>query len=191
MAESVPWLADFALRAGLAYEPEPDERWIRVWEPWTTLRTPIRYEHGLSATGTTSALTIARFVLAPREGYAVSDEGWIAIAQDERLRGHAAATSDANPIFRDEGSLLPRRRTGDPAFDAVFASYAESDAALAEAVNPSVRKLTLGWRAPVHFEIRPGGFMIAPTALRPDPASLAWLLDAARVFANKAAPTRK
>jgi hypothetical protein len=187
MADAVPWVADYALRAGLRYEPDPDERWLRVWEPYVTLRTPIRYEHALSTTGTTSALTIARFVLSPREGYAVGDEGWIAIGQDERLRGRAAATNDASPIFRDDAASLPRRQTGDPAFDAVFASFAESDETLAQTLHASVRKLTLGWRAPLHFEIRPGGFVLAPVALRPDPQSLAWLLDAARVFANKAA----
>jgi len=190
MAEPVPWLFDFAQRAGLAYEAEPDERWLRVWEPYVTLRNPIRYEHALGATGTTSSLTLARFVLAPREGFAVGDEGWIAIGQDERLRGTAASTNDANPIFRDDAATLPRRATGDARFDAVFATFAASDAAVA-CITESVRKLTLGWNAPLHFEIRAGGFVLAPTALRPDPASLAWLLDAARVFANKAAPAAK
>ena len=107
MAEAVPWLADFALRAGLSYEPEPDERWLRVWEPYVTLRNPIRYEHAVSTTGTTSALTIARFVLTPRPGFAVGDEGWIAIAQDERIRGKVAATNDANPIYRDDATSMP------------------------------------------------------------------------------------
>ena len=187
MAESVAWVADFAMRAGLRYEPDPDERWIRVWEPYVTLRTPVRYEHALSATGTTSALTVARFVLAPRAGYAVGDEGWIAIGQDERLAGTAAATSDAGSIFRDEATSLSRRATGDPAFDAVFASYGETDAVVAQVLNPSVRRLALEWRTPVHFEIRRGGFILAPVALRPDAPSLTWLLDAARVLANKAA----
>jgi len=187
MTAPVPWLVEWAARAGLSYEPEPDERWLRVWEPYVTLRTPIRYEHALSTTGTTSALTVARFVLAPREGYAVGDEGWIAVGQDERLRGRAAATNDASPIFRDDAVSLPRRTTGDAAFDAMFASYAESDEELARTMNAGVRKLALAWNAPVHLEIRPGAFVLAPVALRPDAASVAWLLDATRVFANKAA----
>jgi hypothetical protein len=186
MAEAVPWLADFALRAGLTYEPDLDERWLRVWEPYVTLRTPIRYEHALGSTGTTSALTVARFVLAPRPGYAVGDEGWIAVGQDERLRGTAAATSDASPIFRDDATSLARRMTGDAGFDAVFASYGETDD-VGAVLNPNVRKLAIEWRTPVHFEIRRGGLILAPVALRPDAASLAWLLDAARVLSNQAA----
>jgi hypothetical protein len=186
VAEAVPWLVDYALRAGLKYEPEPDERWLRVWEPYVTLKNPIRYEHALSTTGTTSALTVARFVLAPREGFAVGDEGWIAVGQDERLAGTVAATSDVSSVFRDEVSL-PRQSTGDPAFDAVFATFAPSADAITAILNPNVRRLALGWQTPIHFEIRPGGYVLAPVALRPDPPSVAWLVDAARVFANKVA----
>jgi hypothetical protein len=185
MADSVAWLQDFALRAGLRYEPDPDERWLRVWEPYVTLRTPIRYEHALSSTGTTTALTVARFVLAPRSGFAVGDEGWIAVAQDERMLGsRVAATNDPSPIFRDEDISLPHRRVGDAAFDAAFSTYAATDTDLA-VLNSSVRKLVLGWNAPLHLEIRQGGYILAPTGLRPDPASLSWLLEAAGVFAAK------
>ena len=187
MAESVWWMADFAVRSGMRYEPDVDERWIRVWEPFVTLKTPIRYEHALHATGTSAALTLARFVLAPRPGWAVGDEAWIALVQDEDIRGpRAAASSDAGGIFSDTVTSLSRQLTGDPAFDAVFSSFAESSAALAEAVTPSVRKLTLGWRTPVHFEIKPGGFVLAPVALRPEPQSLAWIVEATRLFAEKA-----
>ena len=186
MALSVPWMVDFAVRAGLRYEPETDERWIRVWEPYVTLKTPIRYEHALHGTWTSSAITLARLILTPRPGFAVGDEAWIAIAQDERITGKVAASSDAGPLFRDAAVALPRQRTGDAAFDAVFATYAESAEATA-AITPSLRKLVLVWRAPIHFEIRPGGFILVPVALKPDAASLAWLVDAARVFAEKAA----
>jgi hypothetical protein len=195
MAEAVPWLTDFALRAGFKYEPEPDERWLRVWEPFVTLRNPIRYEHAVSTTGTTSALTIARFVLAPRDGFAVGDEGWMAVGQDERFAAPpgepprsriVAATSDTSSVFRDEASF-PRTSTGDPAFDAIFATFAASGDGIATVLNPSVRKLAIGWQTPIHFEIRPGGYVLAPIALRPDPPSLAWLVDAARVFADKVA----
>jgi hypothetical protein len=159
------------------------------------LRNPIRYEHAVSTTGTTSALTIARFVLAPREGFAVGDEGWMAVGQDERFAARpgeaprariVAATSDTSSVFRDEASF-PRVSTGDAAFDAIFATFAESGEVVAAVLNPSVRKLAIGWQTPIHFEIRPGGYVLAPIALRPDPPSLAWLVDAARVFADKVA----
>lgn len=180
-------MVDFAVRAGLRYEPDADERWIRVWEPYATLKTPIRYEHALHGTWTSSAITIARMILTPRPGFAVGDEAWIAIGQDERLRGKAAASSDAGPLFRDSAVPLPRHRTGDPAFDAVFSAYGETAEAVIEAISPSLRKLTVGWRAPIHFELRPGGFILVPVALKPDPQSLSWLVDASRVFAEKAA----
>ena len=134
-----------------------------------------------------SALTVARFVLSPRPGFAVGDEGWIAIGQDERLKGTAAATSDTSLIFRDEATSMGHHTTGDAAFDAVFASFGESDETVASVLNPAVRRLALEWRTPVHLEIRAGGFVLAPIALRPDAPSLQWLLDAARVLANKAA----
>lgn len=187
MALSVPWMVDFAVRAGLRYEPDVDERWIRVWEPYATLKTPIRYEHALHYTGTSSAITIARMILSPRPGFAVGDEAWIAIGQDERLLGKAAASSDAGPLFRDVAVPLPRQRTGDAAYDAVFSCYGETEEGVREAISSSLRKLTLGWRAPVHFELRPGGFILVPVALKPDPPSLSWLVEASRVFAEKAA----
>jgi hypothetical protein len=187
VAGPVWWIADFAARAGMRYEPEVDERWLRVWEPFVTLKTPIRYEHALHSTGTSAAISIARFVLAPRPGWTIGDEAWIAFVQDEAMTGpRAAATSDAGGIFGDTVTSLPRQFSRDPAFDSVFTSFAESEDALAKAVTPSLRKLTMGWRTPVHFEIKAGGFVLSPVALRPEPQSLAWLTSAARFFDEKA-----
>ena len=187
MATPVWWIADFAARSGMRYEPDVDERWLRVWEPFVTLKTPIRYEHALHSTGTSAAISIARLVLPVRPGWTVSDEAWIAFVQDEAMTGpKAAATSDAGNIFADTVTSMPRQFTGDPAFDAVFTSFAESNGALSQAISPSLRKLTLGWRTPVHFEIKPGGFVLSPIALGPEPQSLAWLTSAAKFFDEKA-----
>jgi hypothetical protein len=188
------WIADYAARGGLRYEPDADERWLRVWEPYATLKTPIRYEHALYLTGTIGSLTIARMCLAGPEpsvpGLApVGPEAWVVIGQDERLTsGRAASVSDASGVFGEGLDLvpLPRRATGDAAFDNVFASFAETADDLA-AITPSLRKLVLGWRVPLHFEIRKGGFVMAPVALRADASSLGWLVQAAQLFAEKAA----
>ncbi len=172
------WLAGYAARAGLRYAPEADERWLRAWEPYATLRVPVRYEHLLEG----PALTVARFVL---DGGA---NAWIAIAQDDRVRGRAAVTNDATRAFGDGPELvtMPRRPTGDPVFDAAFAVFAPSSDELGLAVTPGVRRVTLSWRTPVHFEVRPGGVVLAPVALRADPASLAWLLQALATLTRKA-----
>lgn len=206
MTEPQAWLTAYAARKGLAYEPDADERWIRAWEPFTTIRTPIRYEHALSATGGSGSITIARFVVElaapPDVPDAMPSEAaaWIAIVQDVRLEAHAraAATCDFAPdrtgvlrprVFGDPLDLItmPRRSTGDAAFDHAFASFAPTAEDLARAITPSVRKLTLGWRIPLHFEVRPGGFILAPTLLAPDGQSLSWLLGAAQFFGEKAA----
>jgi hypothetical protein len=191
----VPWIAQYAARKGLKYTPDADERWIRAWEPYTTVRTPLRYDHVLEATGEAGSLTIARFYVLTQmvasTGAMVEGEAsaWIAIAQDLRSQARAAATSDVGRVFGESLDLvtMPRRPTGDAAFDHVFATFAPSDEDLGRAVTPSVRKLALSWQTPVHFELRPGGFILAPVALRADPDSLAWLVRAVHVFGEKAA----
>lgn len=172
------WLAGYAARTGLRYAPDADERWLRAWEPYATLRVPVRYEHLLEG----AALTVARFVL---DGGA---SAWIAIAQDDRVRGRAAVTNDGTRAFGDGPELvtMPRQRTGDAAFDAVFAVFAPSNDEVALAVTPGVRRVALSWRTPVHFEVRAGGVVLAPVALRADPASLAWLLQAVATLTRKA-----
>ncbi len=187
MVEAVPWITQFSRERGLRYEPEADERWLRAWEPYVTLKSPLRYEHALLATAATGSLTLARLVVTGSGGEDAS--AWIAITQDERLRVRAAATSDRASVFGEGLDLipLPRRRTGDARFDAAFASFAPDDADLATGIGPSVRKLVMGWRAPLHLEVRQGGFVLAPVALAANPASLAWLVRAVELFGEKAA----
>jgi len=193
----IGWIEAFAAQRGLRYEPDADERWLRAWEPYSTLKVPVRYEHALHATGGTGSLSIARAVVelaapAPPPGSPVlgtPEVGtWIAIVQDVRITAKAAVTSDFGGIFAEPLDLVPmmRRSTGDRTFDHVFAAFAESDEELARAVTPSVRKLLLGWRVPVHAETRGGGFVLAPVSVAPDPQGLAWMLNAVHLFGEKA-----
>lgn len=192
---TVLWIADYAARAGIRYEPEADERWLRIWEPYATLKTPVRYEHALHLSSATGAITIARFCLPtslPRQPNMPEPRGpeaWIAVAQDERLMGgRACSVSDSSGVFAEPLDLvpMPRRTTGDSTYDHVFASFSENPEDMAR-ITPSVRKLVLGWRVPLHFELRKGGFILAPVALRADGPSLAWLIQGAQLFADKAA----
>ena len=195
IVEPIPWIAEYAGRKGLKYQPDADERWMRVWEPYTTLKTPHRYEHVLEHTGDTGSVTIARMLVTmpvrgPDNAWVEGEAGaWIAIAQDERAQGRAAATTETGQIFSDPLELvaMPRRVTGDREFDELFASFAPTPEDLTLAITPSVRKLALSWRVPLHFEIRPGGFIVAPIALPADPASLSWFVRAVYTFGEKAA----
>src|SRR5579862_3261028 len=143
----VPWLVEYAGRKGFRYSPEADERWMRAWEPYATLRVPLRYEHVLESTGDVGSLTIARLVVE------TGASAWIAIAQDPRMTGRAAVTSDGRSAFREPLDLvtLPRMTTGDAAFDAAFASFAPTARDLTEAVSPRARRLALSWQTPTHL----------------------------------------
>lgn len=187
----VHWIDALARARGLRYEPDADERWLRAWEPYTTLKVAHRYEHALHATGGTGSISVARAVLEiPRPAPLMPVEAgtWVAIVQDPRVTASAAVTSDFGSAFAEPLDLVsaPRRPSGDPAFDHVFASFAATADALAQAITPSARRLLLSWRIPVHAETRPGGFVLAPVSLASDPRALAWLFEAATFFGEKA-----
>jgi hypothetical protein len=186
------WIDAIARQRGLRYEPEADERWLRAWEPYTTLKVPFRYEHALHSTGSNGSISVARAVLgaSARAQAAPSEYGtWVAIVQDVRLKARAAVTSDFASVFAEPPDLvtLPRRPTGDGGFDQIFASFAATDGDLAMGITPSARRLLLSWRVPVHAETRAGGFILAPVTLSADDRGLAWMLDAVHLFGNKAA----
>jgi hypothetical protein len=194
---AVPWIEAFAAQRGLRYEADADERWLRAWEPYTTLKVPLRYEHALLATGGSGSLSIARAVVelppppappspAPRQAIEVGT--WIAIVQDVRMTAKVATTSDFAGVFGEALELvsMARRSTADPAFDHVFASFADSAEELNQGLTPSLRKLLLGWRVPVHAELRPGGFVLAPVSVAADEGGLAWMLNAVHLFGEKA-----
>lgn len=183
MPSPIAWVTAFAQQRGLRYEPEADERWLRAWEPYTTLRVPVRYEHALNATGATGSISIARAVVSIPGGEVGT---WIAIVQDERLTRRIAVTSDFATPFAESVDLiaLARQATGDVSFDRHFATFAAT-AEDAAAVTPSLRKLLFGWGVPVHAEMRPGGFVLAPVTVPPDPGGLAWMLDAVHLFGAK------
>jgi hypothetical protein len=190
------WIEAFAAQRGLRYEAEADERWLRAWEPYTTLKVPIRYEHALHATGGTGSLSIARAVVElaspppPAVQAPVEVGTWIAIVQDVRMTAKAATTSDFGGVFGEplEFVSMTRRSSGDATFDHVFASFADTAEDLQKALTPSIRKLLVGWRVPVHAEFRPGGFVLAPVSVSADDKGLAWMLDAVHLFGEK--PTK-
>jgi hypothetical protein len=194
VSEAWAWLAQYAEKHALRYEPDEDESWFRAFEPFVTLRTPLGYGHALHATGNKGSMSIGRMIVPSDPGDPDSRPAgaWIAFVQDVRLDSvRAAATNDLRSPspFAESPDLvaLPRRRTGDGAFDRAFASFGPSDADVGRALGPSVRKLALSWRVPLHIDVRPGAFILAPVSLPADPGSLAWLHGAVQFFGEKAA----
>lgn len=195
-AVSVPWIAEFAATRGFRYEPDADERWLRVWEPFATLRVPFRYAHALSATGGIGSISLAMMVLevpAPHMATGTREVAtWLAIVQDTRITARFAVTSDRQFVFGESLDLvsMPRQSGGDAWFDGVFATFAATQEAVNEGLTPSLKKLLLGWQTPLHAEVRPGGFILCAAALPPDYAGLAWLAEATTLFGEKATKTR-
>lgn len=193
MTAPIPWLEAFAAQRGLRYEAEADERWLRAWEPYATLKVPHRYEHALHATGEAGSITIARAVVAsphppPPPAPPLELGTWIAIVQDTRLSRRVAVTSDFGGVFSEplELAAMTRRSTGDGSFDHVFATFAETDDDVTRGLSPSLRRLLLSWRAPAHLELRPGGFVLAPVSATADARGLAWVFDAVHLVGAKA-----
>ena len=192
--ESLPWVASFGAQRGMRYEADADERWFRAWEPYTSLRVAIGYAHSLSATGRGGSMSVARMEVptafplpGPAGGGTASAYAWIAIVQDERIDTKLALSNDAGLLAEPRDAVgLPIHKTGDRSFDRVFATFASSPADVAHALTPSLRRLLLGWHVPLHVELRPGGFIVSPVALKPDPASLSWFLDVLPIFGHKA-----
>jgi hypothetical protein len=193
---SVPWIAHFAATRGFRYEPDADERWMRVWEPFATLRVPIRYEHALSATGDIGSITLSTIVQEVPAPHLHSGKrevaAWLAIVQDERIKGKFAITSDRHLLFGEPLDLVSMQRQsgGDAWFDGIFATFGQTQEAVTEALTPSLKKLVMGWQTPLHAEVRPGGFVLCAVALPPDHAGLAWLADATTQFGAKATKVR-
>ena len=188
MVQPVPWVEQFAMRHGARYEPEADDRWLNSWEPYLTLRVAERYDHSLSLTDAQGSRTVARCIVQTPTGEAAT---WIVVAQDDRLLGHAATSSDHRSPFVEPSVAMPRQRTGNPAFDGAFLTYAPSSEECALALGASVQKLLLSWQLAVHVEIRPGGLVLAPVGLPADPRSLEWLWTASLVLGEKAEKSRR
>jgi hypothetical protein len=191
--EHLPWLPAFAAQRGLRYEADADDRWIRAWEPYTTLRVAIGYAHALSSTGRGGSMTLARmevptpYPLPPPQTGTASAFAWVAIVQDERIDRRLAVSNDTGVLAESRDVIaMPLQTTGDPAFDRTFATFASSKGDVSHALTPSLRRLLASWNVPLHVELRPGGFVVSPVALKADAASLSWFLDVLPIFGEKA-----
>lgn len=184
MTQPIAWLAQVASRRGLRYQPAPDERWIRVWEPYVTLRVAESYEHALESTGVHGSITVSMFSV--RSPYL--SRSLLALVQDPRIVRAVAVTNEVGTTFREDPELLSSRRTptGDAVFDSRYATFRVGADDPSEALSPSLRKLLLGWNVALHLELRPGAFVFAPVGLPLDARSVDWVVEVLPLIAQKA-----
>jgi hypothetical protein len=194
--EHLPWLSSFADQAQLRYEPDADERWLRVWEPFLTFEPPFEFSHSLSSVGSIGSVNLARGVIAALPGEAPAMQAtqppcfaWIAFVQDtraiSRLGPPIAVSSDRRSPF---AKVLPASRaiaTGDRGFDQAFQTIANEESLVAARLTSPVRQLLLGWNAPMHLEIRSEGYALCFPWLPADPTRLRWLLEAIALLGRK------
>lgn len=175
----------------MRYDADPDERPLRVFEPFVTLRRPRRYEHMLHVVRDAGSLWLGR-VKVEIEGQRSCAESWIALGQGRHFGSAAAASRhDPTPFNQDahDADLAPQTMPY-PDFAAAFHVFAESRADARDAIPRGLQELMLGWGLPLHCELRPDIFVLAPVTLPFDEPSLTWLLAAAKLFGTTAAQRR-
>lgn len=161
----------FARARGFSYDPRPDERWFRHWEPHDTLVAP-----QLWLNSCTERTPYGVFVIAEPwttdEGMEPIERAVVCFAQ---VAGppHRASMRVGEPFLTRVAyleSLPPPEMTlADPEWDGEIKTFARSRGDAERAFPPKLRRLLLDRKFRGHLEIRAGGFVvhhegIAPTA---------------------------
>ncbi|MEP7120290.1 MAG: hypothetical protein ABJE95_05240 [Byssovorax sp.] len=188
-------IAQWAGRAGLRYEPHPDESWFRRWEPHDTIAPPSHF------------LNACTWMAAPHPGHIVLVEPWyafddmppldrtvMAFASHPSLGPRAAIRGGEHFLTRVafiESPQPPQIKLGDPTWDAHLETFAISRETAAQAFHPRLRKLLVGWKFQGHLELRPGGLVLHFAGLRPIQEDYDRLLRITRQVVEKALTPRR
>lgn len=161
----------WASRSRLGYQIAPDLSWYSEWEPFDTLVAPSRYFNAVEL-----FVADARVVVV-EPWSAIGDttplgRTLFAFVQHAGLKHRASARIGASHLTRVTflGTPPPTQQfIGDPEWDDVAMTYADSPLDAARALTPSLRKLLLAWNFEGHLEIRPGGFVLHVAGVLPTP----------------------
>jgi hypothetical protein len=183
-------VAAWASRAGLRYEPTPEEEWFRRWEPHDAVTPPAAFFNSCT------------WLAAPHLGHVVLVEPWyapedvdpldrvvVAFAVHPELRRRAAMRVGEHFLTRVvylESPPPPTVKIGDAYWDANVVTMAASASEAATAFHRKLRKLLGGWGFQGHLELRPGGLLIYYAGLKPIPEGYDRLLRITREIVSKA-----
>jgi hypothetical protein len=187
-------IAAWASRAGLAYEPTPDEAWFRRWEPHDAIAPPASFFNACT------------WYAKPEPGHIVVVEPWyaaedtdpldravVAFAVHPALRWRAAMRAGEHFLTRVayiESAPPPTVQVGDPLWDRNVVTLAASPSEASNAFHPRLRRLLAGWGFQGHLELRPGGLVAYYAGLKPIPEGYDRLLRITRDLVAAAIPSR-
>jgi hypothetical protein len=176
------WIAAWASRRGLTYQPRPDDDWFRRWEPYDTIAPPASYFNACTQR------------LAP--GHIVITEPWYALDDGEPLDRAIFAFASHPGLMRRaamrvgeyfltrvafiESPPPPTVKIGDKLWDAHVTTFAASPLEAATAFHPRLRKLLAAHGFQGHIELRAGCAVIYCGGLKPNPEHCDRILSIAR-----------
>ncbi len=161
----------WARSRGLGYDPRPNERWFREWEPFDMLTSPAAYLNACSWNANPGSATIVEpwtedgltepmdrtifaFVRHPNLVHRAS------MRAGESFVTRVAFLSDPPP---------PEQKVGEPRWDDNTCTRAASVGEAQAAFTPTLRTLLRRWGFQGHLELKPGGLLLYFVDLKATP----------------------
>ena len=196
MSSNLPFgsseVAGWAARAGLVYEPFPDESWFRNWEPYDTITPPARYLSSCTWFAARGHVVLVEPWYA-NDDLPPLDRTLLAFAVHAGFGARASARAGEHFLTRVaflESPPPPKITLGDAVWDANVSTFARTAQEGAAAFHPRVRKLLVGWGFQGHLEMRPGGMVLHCAGVPPTAAGYERLLGIVNAVVDKAVNPR-
>jgi hypothetical protein len=174
-------VAAWAKGRRLVYEPYPDERWFRAWEPYDTMVSAEAYYNAVSWSIPPGSATVAEPWYAPTDSEPLDRTALLFIQHPGLVRRAAARGGEHfnTRVAYVENPPMPTVRLGDPRWDEHLVTLAASASEASHAFPPGARQQFLAWQFTGHIEVRPGGLIVHFAGTQPIPEHLDRLVAAA------------
>jgi hypothetical protein len=175
-------IARWAMGQRYGFDPRPDQRWFRQWEPFDTMVVPTAYYNAVSWSARRLSITVAEPWTEEGDSEPV-DRALLAFGSHPDLAHRAAMRVGEHFLTRVTYLLAPpppRVELGDRAWDERVVCHALSASEASAAFTPALRALVAEQTFAGHIEIRPGGAIVYLADRKPVAAHYQELLTAAQ-----------
>lgn len=161
----------FARSRGMLFDPRPDERWFRHWEPHDTMVAPELWLNAVTERARRGTFVVAEPWTA-NEGFVPIERTVVGFAQIQGPQCRAAMRVGEPFLTRVaflESAPPAQVELGDPTWDEHVTTFANAVDVARRAFPPALRELlrARGFRG--HLEIRSGGFVVHHEGSLPTP----------------------